>query len=198
MLELPITLRVPNRDELPKGTEYLDKLREKANIEEGYLFTEIRDKNSPFGFYSRINVNNSRLWELFLALSQVLPEEICCIFRCVDEEMEQSEYLLKSKIIQQLSCFKNELTRDCTLEFGLVSRTEERLDEIFVSGSKYLEVWGNGKSLLREILHSMKILEKKHLNFIDEYPKVIESLKKFEPESIESNRVIMELKKRLR
>lgn len=67
MLELPPTIRLPKPDELPDNPEIRERLkhRDAANIVEGFKCLENTTHDLPFRFYAEINVNNSRLWEVF-------------------------------------------------------------------------------------------------------------------------------------
>jgi len=102
MLRLPVTIRVPLPAEMPHRTdieELLEK-RKNANIVEGYTMRANETRQLPFSFYGEININNSRLWDLFMALSELFPKEICCSYGLNKDEAVTTGYFPK------LNCLK--------------------------------------------------------------------------------------------
>ncbi len=78
MIELPKTIRLARLDEVPKNSTALERLQliNNAKIEEGYTFKLDGSDNEehreiPFKFYSEININNSRLWDLVISLTDL-------------------------------------------------------------------------------------------------------------------------------
>jgi hypothetical protein len=199
MLELPVTMRVPNKDELPLNDDVLQKLekRKHANITEGYTF-KYNDQSEdylPFSFYAEININNSRLWDLFSALANSMPNRVNCIYNFYGEETIVGEYMEKTDIFQQLEKYKPELTQDCNLEFGLLFHVEYVLEEISVSETKYIRFWGSHEIAFRDIMTEFGLSEIPDLEFADGYPTVIEPLSKFQENVKPSREVIEELNK---
>lgn len=183
MLELPVTMRVPNKDEIPRNDDFLKKLkeRENANITEGYTlkYNDASEDYLPFSFYAEININNSSLWELFTALAESMPNRLNCIYNYYGEETIIGEYMEKTDIFRQLEKYRSELTQDCNLEFGLLFHVEYVLEEVFVSETKYIKFWGSHEIAFREIMEEFGLKEIPDLNFADEYPSVIEPLSNF-------------------
>ncbi len=112
-LELPITLRPPKMDEVPVNSSVKERLelRKTAKIVEGF---KIQKKiNNPenaglaFNFYSEINIDNSRLWNLILELSKQMPDEISLIFNHSDCEPEYGKYCNKKQTLEFLSLYGN-------------------------------------------------------------------------------------------
>src|SRR5258706_5314682 len=169
MLEVPPTIRLPRTDEIPNNPKIFKQLekRKKANIVEGYVLKYNTTHELPFGFYAEVNINNSRLWKFFNALSDLLPKEICCIYNLYEEKAIYSPYLSKIEILKLLESYKTELTQDCNLEFGLLFNTEDELEEVFVSDTKYLKIWGNKETIFRQVMHDFSLKEIPNLNFID-------------------------------
>jgi hypothetical protein len=87
------------------------------------------------------------------------------------------------------------LTQDCTIEFGLIYHTDEKLEEVFVSDSKFLKVWSNEETSFRQIMNEFGLREIQELNFIDEFPKVVEPLIMFNKSAKRPEIVIDELDK---
>ena len=81
MLQAPPTIRLPRPDELPNNPEVFERLKKRvdAKIVEGFVFKDNDSHDLPFKFYVEININNSRLWHLFVALSTLLPDEVICV-----------------------------------------------------------------------------------------------------------------------
>ena len=146
-LELPITLRVPFPNEVPMDRTILENIKKSktAKIVEGYT---IKDKdNNPeylgleFEFYSEININNSRLWKLFIKLTNFLPNEIELISGHIDdEEINYGNYSDKREILNFLHKYEKELTADTFMKFGLLFHSDKQLVEVFVDETKYIKL----------------------------------------------------------
>lgn len=195
MLETPPTIRLPRPDELPDNPEVFEQLkeRERANIVEGYKLINNTTHNLPFKFYVEINIDNSRLWELFKALAGQLPETLCCIYNLYEGEAIFSDYKDKNTILKRLETYKTELTQDCNLEFGLIYHTDDKLEEVFVADAKFLKIWGNNEIEFRQLMKEFRLNEIADLNFIDEFPKVVEPLTMFNENAKRTETIIEEL-----
>jgi hypothetical protein len=195
MLESPPTIRLPRPDELPNNPEVFEclKEREKANIVEGYKLSYNTTQDLPFKFYVEININNSRLWDLFKALANQLPDTLSCIYNLYGGEAIFSVYKAKNVILKQLDNYKTELTQDCNIEFGLIYQADDKLEEVFVSDSKFLKVWGNNEVSFRQLMNDFALKEFLNLNFIDEFPKVVEPLEMFNEKAKRAETIIEEL-----
>ncbi|WP_276134955.1 hypothetical protein [Polluticoccus soli] len=201
MLETPPTLRLPRPDEVPNNDqeEVFERLkqRETANIVEGYKFRYNTEQDLPFKFFAEININNSRLWGLFVELAHQLPDEVCCIYGEYDEEPNYSSYADRAHVLNVLSNYQVELAQDCFIEFGLIYHTEEKLEEIFVKEAKHLQVWGTNEAGFRQLMARFQLDEIPDLNFVDEFPKVVEALEEFVPDARPPYQVIEELENML-
>lgn len=178
MLELPITIRQPRLDEVPNDKDIIDLMekRKSANIVEGFKFFPNTTHELPFDFYSLININNSRLWNLFLSLSKILPDNISAIYNLYEEEPIYSPYLKKEDVLNALALYKYELTLDGFIEFGVIFNVKDKLEEIFVTEAKYIKFWGVNESSFRQIMNEFNLAEIPDISFIDEFPKVVEAL----------------------
>jgi hypothetical protein len=195
MLELPPTLRFPRKNELPKNSEAFELLEKTktANIVEGFTFLENDSRDLPFEFYAEININNSRIWKLFTAFANLLPADVSCVYNLFEEEAIYSQYLEKEFILAELERHQKEFSQDCNLEFGLVFDSDELFEEIFVSETKYLKFWGNNEVAFRNLMSEFNLQEIQNLNFVDEFPKVIKPLSKFDKNIKSSEEVIEQL-----
>lgn len=199
MLELPVTVRLPKPDEVshrPDIEEIMFK-RKKANITQGFVFRKNNGPQLPFAFYAEININNSNLWNLFIALTDTLPTEVSCEYGLYEDEQVTTEYFSKDDVLQKLAMYKEELTADCMLEFGLLALANKQLNEIFVTESKYIRYWGIDKEAFLQCMASFNLIETPDLAFIDEFPKVTEPLKKFIPTVKRTEEVIRSLNRML-
>src|SRR5436305_15048400 len=117
MLILPVTVRVPLPHELPHREDIEELLvkRKQANITEGFITHPNKTPQLHFTFYAEININNNRLWQLFFALANELPDEVHCVYGLTEEEATTTGYFPKEKVIATLSRFEKELTMDCSL-----------------------------------------------------------------------------------
>lgn len=195
MLELPITIRVPLPEEMEHRADIEELLarRKKANIIQGYKLTDAVSPKMPYAFQAEININNSLLWNLVLSLSEQLPEDICCSYYVNEEDAITTDYLAKADVLQKLIPFKEELTKDCALEFSLFAHTPEGLTEIIVTSFKYIRYSGKNKTAFFDCMQQFQLKEIADVAFVDEYPKIIEPLKKFLPQSRRPEDVIWSL-----
>ncbi|GAB3799336.1 hypothetical protein GCM10028819_22440 [Spirosoma humi] len=182
-LQLPVTIRTARLDEIPKNADIIKRieLRKTARIIEGYTIQLNPTNELPYTFYSEINIDNSRLWLLFKSLLLTFPEEISFIFGHIDNEPTYSEYQDKFVILNKIDGFETELTQDGYLEFGIIFHSKEILLEVFIKKAKYVQFWGVDKEVFLNIMQGYSLLEINNLNFIDEYPMVIEPLRLHNP-----------------
>lgn len=181
MLELPVTARVPLPEEMEHrhDIEELLSKRKKAKIVEGYKLTLNSNPKIPYLFQAEININNSTLWDIVIALGKLLPPEICLEYSLHDEETFSTDYLSKEWIFERLQGFKTELVQDCSLAFTLSAHSAAELIEVIVTSSKYIRFSGNDKERLLQVMDAFSLKEIPGLAFIDEYPQIKEPLKKF-------------------
>lgn len=195
-LETPRTLRIPNLDEVPRTRDLINAISKShsANICEGFVLRPNTTNDLPFKFYAEINIDNSRLWDLFTKLTFHLPEEISLIFNHSDGETIFGKYQNKNSVMKILSNFTVELTQDCFLEFGTIYQTNEFLEEVFVDCTKYIRYWGTDEIWFRATMMEFSISETPNLNFIDEFPKVREALSLHFENIIETDELIEKLR----
>jgi len=199
MIELPKTIRQARLDEVPKKSTALERLQQisNANIIEGYTF-KLNDneehKDIPFKFYSEININNSRLWDLIISLTDLLPDISTLIIGDSDSEPNYHDYISKSDLLNNLNKFKTELIEDAFLEWGVIYNDRVTLTEIFISSFKYVKFWGIDVAGFKAILTKYDLKQIDDLEFIDEYPMVREPLSLFDNTIMDTNELIDELK----
>lgn len=183
MLKLPITIRIPTDDEIayrPDIEEILQR-RRRANIREGYTLEMNDTRRLPYRFQATINIDNSRLWDLFQALAATLPAKVSCVYGLFEEESETTALLQKQFVLNELEKYREELTQDCGLQFGLLFQTKEILLELGVSESKYIRYWGAELERFKLLMQSFRLPVVKGLEFIDEYPKIVTPLRELRP-----------------
>jgi hypothetical protein len=199
MLQAPPTIRLPRPDELPNNPEVFERLkgRENAKIVEGFVFKHNTSHDLLFKFYAEININNFRLWSLFKTLSTHLPNEVSCIYNLYDEKPIYSPYLKKTIVLQLLDNYELEFTQDCNLEMGIMFQSEEKLIEVFISDSKFIKYWGSNENDFRLVMHDFGLNEIPDMNFIDQFPKVVEPLTMINNNAKETEMVINKLRENL-
>ena len=187
-LQLPITIRTPEYDEVPDVDAIRQKLeeRKRANLTEGFTLNHNTTGDSPFTFYAEINVNNENLWPLFKALLLQFSGEFSFIYMHIDGEPAYSRHLNKEELLGKLAPYELELAKDGFLEFGVIYQDEKYLQEVYIKKVKYIQYWGMDEQLLRNTLSGFGIYEVKGLNFIDEYPVATEALRTHYPEAVET------------
>ena len=191
-LELPITIRTARIDELPSTQDNIDWIEESKTVKivEGYILHKNETNELPFTFFAEINVDNSKLWELFKALLISFEEEICFIFGHIDNEPFYSKSRDKFEILNVIEKFQTELTQDGFLEFGIIYHDENKLKEVFVKKPKYIQFWGIDKNEFLAVMNSFSIYEVEDMKFIDEFPLVTEALRIHKENVIETSEMI--------
>ena len=202
MIELPKTIRPARLDEVPKNSTALERLQkiDKAKIVEGYTFKlkerdNVEHKEIPFKFYSEININNSRLWDFVISLSDLLPDVSALIVGYSESELKYCDYVEKRVLIENLNKFSTELVEDAFLEWGIIYQDKELLTEIFITDSKYVKFWGMNIDKFKSIMIEFGLKQVDDLEFLDEYPKVREHLRLFDNSIKDTNDLINELMK---
>ncbi|MBC8034190.1 MAG: hypothetical protein H7Y03_08600 [Chitinophagaceae bacterium] len=200
MLQLPPTIRAPRPEEMPErqDIEQLLAKRKTAKIAEGFRLELNKTPQLPFVFFAEINIDNPRLWSLFLALAATFPESVNVQYSLYEEELFISDLFPKEQVVEELATLQQELTQDGTLVFGLLTHTKQALVELQVTESKYIKFWGIDQPGFLSCMASFQLKEITGLEFIDEYPKVVEPLKRFIPSSRPPEDVIWKLDRTFR
>ena len=195
-LELPITLRPPEMDEVPMNSSVKERLelRKIAKIVEGFKI--LPKNNTPeyeelvFNFDAEINIDNSRLWNLILELSKQLPDEISLIFNHSDCEPEYGKYSDKGQTLEFLAKYETEIISDTFIDIGMIFHSDSELIEIFLPESKYIKFWGVDQESFIKAMREFDLKEIDGIEFVDEYPKVREPLRLFNEKITDSNELI--------
>ncbi|MBF9236307.1 hypothetical protein I2I05_02755 [Hymenobacter sp. BT683] len=182
-LELPKTTRFAEEQEVPRS--YWDKIaaRREAHFVEGFVLTEVEDPEQLFRFYAEVNINNSRLWEVFVHLAAMLPDVCACLFCPYEGDVTYGEYQEKELILAILGSLQKELTEDCRLEFGLIYNDESTLTEIYVAESKYVKIWGVDRQHFEKLMAQHDIPYFEEMQFVDGFPKVVVPLTTLDEEA---------------
>jgi hypothetical protein len=146
-------------------------------------------------FYAEINVNNSRLWEVFIHLTDMLPAVCACLFCPYEGDINYGEYQDKGLVLAVLGALQKELTADCRLEFGLIYNDEETLLEVYVAESKFVKIWGVDRLQFVQIMKKHGIEEFEEMRFVDEFPKVVVPLTSLDAEAKSTEEVLDFLEK---
>jgi hypothetical protein len=200
MLVLPVTIRDPRPAEMPHRTD-IDELIEKkkqARIIEGFTIRENATTQLPFAFLAEINIDNDRLWDLFVQLAATLPDPVNCSYGLSSDEPVTSSRFSKASVLKILAPFREELVQDGFLSFGLLYLSRTEMADLMVTESKYIRFSGNDLKSFAECMVSFQLEQQERLDFIDEFPKIVEPLKKFLPESREPEQVVRLLDKAFR
>src|ERR1700744_2191885 len=99
-LKLASTISTPILEDYNSTTEFAKRVkkRESANIVEGYTLTTDFEMLQTHKFYSEINVDNDRLWDVFKDLVLKFPDEVALIYHHVDDEPTYGKYLDKDEL----------------------------------------------------------------------------------------------------
>ncbi|AZA93305.1 Uncharacterised protein [Chryseobacterium nakagawai] len=196
VLQLPKTIRFLKEDELPQNNVSVLKRWEEskvANIVEGYTLTfnnNPENNNLGFKFYAEINIDNPKLWNLMVALSETLPNEVAFLFGHIDFDLNYGNYQDKESTLNFITQHQYELAEDAFINFGLIYNDKETLIEIFVDESKYVKYWGVDEEWFRAIMKEFGLKEVKGLEFVDEFPKIREALAVLDEKALDSKSLI--------
>lgn len=194
-LEMPRTTRFAEESEVPR--QYWERIaaRREAHFSEGFTLKEVKDTSQQFNFYAEVNVHNSKLWGLFIELTEMLPDVCACLFSFFNDEVNYGEYQSKELVLAIIGSLKKELIEDCRMEFGLIYNDEESLVEVYVAESKFIKVWGVDKQLFKQIMQRNGIPEFDEMRFVDEYPKVVVPLTTLDADAKSTEEIIDLLEK---
>ena len=203
MIELPKTLRLARKGEIPYSPSVERRLEQSknANFNEGYTLFEV-DKNNPknehtiFTFFAEINIDNSRLWDLIVTLARELPHVAALIFNEEGDAPNYGKYIDKEELLMDLTAFKKELIWDTFIEWALIYNDKTKYINIYIRVTKYIKFWGVDKKSFKKIMEKMKLKEQPDLEFIDQYPRVREDLSSIDDSVLRSDELIQELKNR--
>lgn len=201
MIELPKTIRPARIDEVPNDAKTLEKLQkiDHANLIEGYTLRLIDQNNeshtaAPYSFYSEININNSRLWNMITALAELLPDPLFLILTYSEAEPDYCEIGDKNKLMAYLKKFKTELIADVFLEWGMVYQDKETLVELLISDSKYVKFWGINLLKFKSMMTNFNLHQIDNLEFIDEYPTIRTPLRSLDKSTKDTMDLTYEIK----
>jgi hypothetical protein len=201
VLEFPPTLLLLKPEDAPNDVEILKNIEKSksANIVEGYILS-YKNQNSEladlkFEFYAEININNSRFWELFVELCNLLPNEVTMLTADADtDELNYSKYTDKNKVMIFLLNYKKELTMDTFVQFGLLYHDESQLEEVFADACKYIKFWASDIGKFEKVMKKFSLKHIENLEFVDEYPKVRLSLNSIDESALTSYELLEILK----
>jgi hypothetical protein len=199
-LQLAPTIRTPHPNQVPQHQDTLDKikLRQTANIVEGFTLRNNSSHEQPFKFYSEINIDNSKLWDLFKAFLAQFPDKISFIYNHIDAATATfTPYKDKFEILNVISPYELELTQDGFLEFGIMFHSNVYFEEVFIKKAKYIQYWGVHLDKFNEIMNSFSIIQIDDLNFIDEFPLATESLQIHNADTISTDNLLRHLNETL-
>lgn len=189
-LIFPAGVRFPRDDELPRGYEEERGRIATARITTGWTRKDVEGKG--FSAYFEANVHAPRLWSLVRDLGNaILPEAAAPIVGLKDEDPVLGPYTTREAAIGVFEPFTEFLQHDGFLAFGLIFQRSGRTEEVFVESVKYLKIWTNRPEIVQAILLEHGLPQVPNLQFIDEYPRVSESLRTAEgnarwPEAFEN------------
>ena len=146
-----------------------------AHITTGYVCHA--HKNAGAMPYFEANAHADRVWLLVKAIAEsILPVAAAPIFGLKDEDPILGPYTSREAAIGVFEPFVDELQHDGLLEFGIIFQRAGKTNEVFVRSAKYLQIWTTHPKAVRRILESHGLPEVPDLQFIDNYPRVSETL----------------------
>lgn len=174
-LELPVVIRKPNEFDISNNDSILKACeeRDKVILVEGYTYKKNMDQQDiNYMFYSEINIDNSRLWDLFLELLNNIDGEAYVVFYLHGDEEEYGAKMPIHNILSILKRLRLEIVNNCNLNIGIVQNST-LVTEVFIDESKYIKYWGNDYTWFKSIMNKHSIPENQEMNFVDEFPKIV-------------------------
>ncbi len=174
----PSTIRLLTPEEIRNGPYKDERSREElieklinGMIRSGYVLRNKADPTSKY--YAEINVSAPDIWKVFTELvEELLPDECAPIWGLYDDDpLYGGNYQPKKNILSGFSPWSERMSNDGELQFGVISQTNEMLEEVFVNSTKFFEVWTSKVDKLRSVLQRHGIEETDHLEFIGQYPR---------------------------
>lgn len=177
-LIFPDGVRLARLDELPgpdpARIEAWERIKS-ANICSGFCTTSSDDPK--FSVYAEANVDAPDIWSVFLSLSEVLlGDSTCLLIGDVDEEPAHIGPFPTSSLLALLNPHRYQLTNDGSVTFGLIDERPDAIAEILVTPTKHFKVWANDEKALRTVFSRHGVEQARELRFLDEFPRITESL----------------------
>ena len=191
-LEFPTGVRLLRDDEFPRGHESERGRIASAVITTGWIQKTIEGRD--YTAYFEVNVHAPRIWQVVRDIAKaILPEAAAPIVGVKDEDPILGPYTTRDAAIAVFEPFVELLQHDGFIEFGLIFQRAGQTEEVFVESVKYLKIWTNQPTTVQTLLQRHAIPEVPALQFIDDYPRVSESLRTAEgdarwPEAFEGLR----------
>lgn len=174
-LIFPEGVRFLRPDELPAGYEGERERIARAQLTTGYVLRP--HSGAGFRAFFEANVHAPRLWYSFQSLAEaLLPNVAAPIIGVKDEDPILGPYTTREAALAVLEPHAHYLQHDGFLEFGLIYQVAGVTEEVFVRSAKYLQVWTNYPDRATGTFARLGLPEVPKLQFIDEYPRVSESL----------------------
>ena len=175
-LIFPSGVRFPRDDEFPAGYEEERTRLASAKITTGWVQKTSGGKG--YGAYFEVNVHAPRLWSLVRDIAvAILPAAAAPIVGIKDDQPTLGPYTTREAAIAVFEPFVESLQHDGFLEFGLIFQRAGETEEVFVASAKYLKIWTSRPVIVQDTLRAHGIPHVPDLQFIDEYPRVSESLR---------------------
>jgi hypothetical protein len=179
-LILPECVRLLRPDEVPVHDDRDQILEQvaaghRARFVAGYVLHLV--ERPGYSAYAEVNVHAPELWRLFRALTvELLPEHGALLIGPKDEEINRCPYRSKDALLDTLEPYGEALARDGLVQFGLIWQRSGRTEEVFVEPAKYFKVWTNHPDRLQRVLAAHGLEQAEHLDFLDEFPRITESV----------------------
>lgn len=177
-LVFPAGVRLARLDELPgpepARIEAWERVKS-ADICSGFWITSSDDPKFPV--YAEANVDAPDIWSVFVSLSkELLGDSSYLLIGDVDEEPANIGPFPTSSLLTLLSPHRYQLTNDGIVQFGLIDERPDAITEILVTPTKHFKVWASQENALRTVFSRHGVVEARELRFLDEFPRITESL----------------------
>ena len=172
-LILPVSIVEPELDDMTFGDSTLIFVERRKNISlvQGFTFYENENsKNDGYKFYSEVNVDNPKLWNLSKKLLANFKNDVYIVYQINEDSLTYGSQYSVTSTIDKLDKIEGEILNNCNVSIGIVQDSKV-FNELFIDESKYIQYWGNNESYFRTLMKSYGINEKEKMNFVDEFPR---------------------------
>lgn len=173
-LILPRGVRLARPEEIPPGSELGDATT--ARLMTGFV-SHAQPPDKPYAALIEANVHAPSMWPVFREVAEtILPPSAAPIVGVKGDEPTFGPYTTREAALDVLAGYHEHLVHDGLMEFGVIFQWQGRTEEVFVPAAKYFRIWTNHPDAVRAVLVRHGLPEVERLAFLDEYPRVSETL----------------------
>ena len=174
-LRFPRGVRLAGRQDIPNCTDEILKTIADADIRTG--FTAKSTDDAGYSAYLEANVHADNIWTVFESLVMALvPSFAAPLIAHKDDDPTFGPDSQTGAALSSFLPYAESLQHDGFIEFGMIYQRAVRTEEILVTSTKHFKVWTNHGDAAQAALVQLGLCRIDALRFIDEYPRVTETI----------------------